>query len=195
MAKSPKILSTSFLVVFVVLLVYLLFWIFAPFLTSILWALILARLFSPLHERLASLMRGQRVLSAVLMTLAVIALIVLPVSYVTVLAVTETIHAYEVGLAWVQAGGMDQLPERLRSLPLIGTLSEEVLGKIIVAYGVLHGPTEGGTTMSQVVAGKVGGLASNMVESATNFLITFFTLFFLFRDGPRLYRTVHQALP
>ena len=195
MAKSSKILSTSFLLLFVILLLCLLFWIFAPFLTPILWALILARLFSPIHERLASLLRGKRAWSAILMTFAVMVIIVLPASYITVLAVTEAIHAYEASVDWVQAGGLDQLPERLRSLPLIGGLSQAVLGKIVVAYGVLQGSAEGGTTIGQVVASKVGGLASNLVDTTTNFLITFFTLFFLFRDSPSLYKTVHQALP
>ena len=195
MAKSPKILSTSFLVLFVILLLYLLFWIFAPFLTPILWALILARLFYPLHERLASFLGGKRAWSAILMTLAVMVLVVLPVSYVAALAVTETIHAYEVGRAWIQAGGMEQLPGRLGNLPLIGTLSQDVLGNLILAYGVLHESTEGGATMNQVVAGTVGGLAMNIIELITDFLIMLFTLFFLFRDSPSLHKTVTQALP
>src|SRR5688572_2784254 len=113
MAKSSKIFSTSFLLLFVILLLCLLFWIFAPFLTPILWALILARLFSPIHERLASLLRGKRAWSAILMTFAVMVMIVLPASYITVLAVTEAIHAYEASVDWIQAGGLDQLPERL----------------------------------------------------------------------------------
>ena len=83
MAQSVKILSTSFLVLFVVLLLYLVFAIFAPFLTPIMWSLILARLFYPVHERLARFVRGKRAISAMLMTLAVMILVVLPVSYVT----------------------------------------------------------------------------------------------------------------
>jgi predicted PurR-regulated permease PerM len=34
-----------------------------------------------------------------------------------------------------------------------------------------------------------------MVELVTDFLIMLFTLFFLFRDSPYLYKTVHDALP
>ena len=49
--------------------------------------------------------------------------------------------------------------------------------------------------MIPAVAGMVGGLAMNVVEVTTNFLITLFTLFFLFRDSPALYKTVREALP
>src|SRR5687768_18231239 len=116
MAQSVKILSTSFLVLFVVLLLYLVFAIFAPFLTPIMWSLILARLFYPVHERLARFVRGKRAISAMLMTLAVMILVVLPVSYVTVLAVNETIHAYQAVTEWIQAGGMeDRKSTRLNS--------------------------------------------------------------------------------
>ena len=195
MAQSVKILSTSFLVLFVVLLLYLVFAIFAPFLTPIMWSLILARLFYPLHERLAGFVRGKRAISAMLMTLAVMILVVLPVSYVTVLAVNETIHAYQAITEWIQAGGMEELPKRLASLPFIGTLSQSVLGNLVLAYGVLNGSSADGSTIFQTIAGTVSGLAMNMAEVATDFLITLFTLFFLFRDSPSLLKTVHEALP
>ena len=195
MLQSFKILSPTFLVLFVIILLYLLFSILAPFLTPILWALILARLFYPIHERLARLARGKRALSAMLMTLAVMVLVVLPVSYVTVLAVNETIHAYQAMMAWVQAGGLQELPKRLAQLPFIGTLSQNVLGNLVLAYGVLHSSTGDGSTIFQTIAGAVSGLAMNMVEVATDFLITLFTLFFLFRDRPSLLRTIHRALP
>lgn len=195
MAQSVKILSTSFLVLFVVLLLYLVFAIFAPFLTPIMWSLILARLFYPVHERLARFLRGKRALSAILMTLAVMILVVLPVSYVAVLAVNESIHAYQAIREWIQAGGMEELPTRLANLPFIGTLSQNVLGNLVLAYNVLRGPSADGSTMFHAIAGTVSGLAMNLAEVATDFLITLFTLFFLFRDSPSLLRTVHKALP
>jgi predicted PurR-regulated permease PerM len=195
MAQSFKVLSTTFLVLFVVALLYLLFRIFAPFLPPILWALILARLFHPVHERLARWVRGKRAVSAMLMTLAVMVLVVLPVSYLTVLAVNETIHAYQATAAWIQAGGLEELPQRLGHLPFIGTLSQNVLGNLVLAYGLLHSSAGDGSTIFQTIAGAVSGFAMNVVEVATDFLIMLFTLFFLFRDSPSLLRTVHQAMP
>jgi predicted PurR-regulated permease PerM len=195
MAQSLKVLSTSLLVLFVLVLLYLLFRIFAPFLTPIMWALILTRLFQPMHERLARSVRGRRALSAMLMTLAVMILVVLPVSYITGLAVNETIHAYQATMEWVQAGGLEDLPKQLAKLPFVGTLSQSVLGNLVLAYGVLHGPAGDGSTVFQTIASTVSGLAMNVVEVVTDFLIMLFALFFFFRDSPSLVRTVHQALP
>ena len=49
-----------------ILLLYQLALIFAPFWTPIVWAMLLARLFCPLYQRLMRLMRGQVTLSAAL---------------------------------------------------------------------------------------------------------------------------------
>ena len=89
---SPQVLSTAFLVL-CFLVLYQLALIFAPFFTPILWALILARLFYPLYEYFVRVSRGQTTLSAALSTLAVTFIAVLPVAYLTFLAITETIHA------------------------------------------------------------------------------------------------------
>ena len=68
-------------------------------------------------------------------------------------------------------------------------------GNLVLAYGVLNGSSADGSTIFQTIAGTVSGLAMNMAEVATDFLITLFTLFFLFRDSPSLLKTVHKALP
>ena len=48
--------------------------------------------------------------SACIMTLGVMALVVMPVSYVTVLGITEAIHLYEGGMEWFRSGGLERLP-------------------------------------------------------------------------------------
>jgi predicted PurR-regulated permease PerM len=90
---------------------------------------------------------------------------------------------------------MEKLPERLQSLPFVGTLSQTILGNLVLAYGLLGGSAGDGSTVFQTIAGTVSGFAMNLVEVGTDFLIMLFTLFFLFRDSPSLLRTVRQALP
>jgi predicted PurR-regulated permease PerM len=192
---SPQVLSAAFLVL-CALLLYVLFLIFAPFLTPILWALILVRLFYPLNQRLMRLMRGRATLSAALSTLAVTFLAVLPVAYLAFLAVTETIHAYQDAMAWVQSGGLKRLPDLVARLPVIGNLSQELLGRFVLAYGDLQGSLlEGGKAVSGVLLNGVGGLAKNALDLIADFFIMLFTLFFLFRDGHRLYDTFYDVLP
>jgi predicted PurR-regulated permease PerM len=81
-------------------------------------------------------------------------------------------------------------------LPLIGHISQELLGRFVLAYGDLQGSLlEGGKTVSAVLLTGVGGLAKNTLELITDFFIMLFTLFFLFRDGRRLYGAFYEALP
>lgn len=194
MDTSPPALSTTFLVLFSVLLVFLCCWIFWPFLTPIAWALILWRLFSVPHEWLASVLKGRRAVSATMMTLGVMTLVVLPLSYTSAVAASELLHVYDVGKAWVDAGGLAELPERVAQLPLLGSVSQEFLGKLIGAYGPVEIPAEG-STLGKTVAGTMGEVAQKIAEGVTTFLMTLFTLFFLFRDSPALSKAVSEALP
>ena len=161
---SPQVLSTAFLIL-CTLVLYQLALIFAPFFTPILWALILARLFYPLYQYLLRLLRGQVTLSALLSTLAVTFLAVLPVAYVAFLAITETIHAYQTAMTWLQNGGLKELPATLSGLPFIGNISQELLGRFVLAYGDLQGSLlEGGKAVSAVLLTGVSGLAKNTFD-------------------------------
>lgn len=192
---SPQVLSTAFLIL-CSLVLYQLAVIFAPFFTPILWALILARLFYPLYEYLSRLLRGQTTLSAALSTLAVTLIAVLPVAYLAFLAITETIHAYQAGMTWVESGGLKRLPAAVSGLPFIGNISQELVGRFVLAYGDLQGSLlEGGKAVSAVLLTGVSGLAKNTFELITDFFIMLFTLFFFFRDGHRLYDVFYDAVP
>jgi predicted PurR-regulated permease PerM len=192
---SPQVLSTAFLVL-CTLLLYQLALIFAPFFTPILWALILARLFYPLYQYLLRVLRGQVTVSAFLSTLVVTFLAVLPVAYVAFLAITETIHAYQAAMTWLQNGGLKQLPAAVSALPFIGNISQELLGRFVLAYGDLQGSLlEGGKAVSAVLLTGVSGLAKNTFDLITDFFIMLFTLFFFFRDGQRLYDIFYDAVP
>jgi predicted PurR-regulated permease PerM len=166
---SPQVLSTAFLVL-CSLLLYQLALIFAPFFTPIVLALILARLFYPVYRYLMGLLRGRATIAAALSTLTVTLVAVLPVAY----------------LAFTVVAG----------LPLIGNISQNVLGQFIVAYGDLQGSLlEGGKAVSGVLLTGAGGLARNTFELISDFFIMLFTLFFFFRDGHRLYEALYDAIP
>src|SRR5690349_7942049 len=192
---SPQALSTAFLVL-CFLVLYQLTLIFAPFFTPILWALILARMFYPLYRSLFRLTAGHATVSAAVSTLTVTFVAVLPVAYLLFLVITETIRAYQAGMMWVEGGGLKRLPTLVSGLPLIGTISQEVLGRFVVAYGDVQGSLlEGGKAVSAALLTGVSGLARNTFELVTDFLIMLFTLFFFFRDGQRLFDAFYRAVP
>ena len=192
---SPQVLSAAFLLL-CSLLLYVLALIFAPFMTPILWAMILVRLFYPLYQCLTRKLGDRTTVSAALSTLSVMLLAVLPVAYLVFLVVTETLNAYQLSINWVQEGGLQRLPDLVARLPLIGNVSQELLGRLVLAYADLQpNLVEGGKAVSGVLLSGVGGLATNAMDLVMDFFVILFTLFFLFRDGHKLYRAFYEALP
>ena len=158
--------------------------------------MILVRLFYPLYQHLTRILGNRTTVSAALSTLSVTLVAVLPVAYLVFLVITETIHAYQLAMTWVQEGGLERLPGLVAKLPLIGTLSQELLGQFVVTYKDLQGSLlAGGKAVSGVLLTSVGGLAKNTLDLVMNFFVILFTLFFLFRDGHRLHRAFYEALP
>jgi predicted PurR-regulated permease PerM len=185
----------SFLILFVLLL-YQFGLILSPFFMPIMWAVILARLTYPMYERLRRWSRGRENLSAALMTLAIVFVAILPAVYLVTLGIQEAIAAYQRATEWIQGGGLKRLPELLLHIPVIGEFSQELIGRAVVTIGDLQGSiVEGGKTVSGFLLAQMGNIAKNTLEFVTDFLLMLFTLFFLLRDGHRLYDILYQAIP
>ena len=190
-----QIFSLSFIALFILLL-YQLGQIFSPFLMPILWAAILAKLAYPAYQRLHQHLGKRENLASAIMTLAVLVLAVAPAAYVIVLLIQESISAYEQIAEWVQTGGVKRAAEYISYLPVIGKRSQEWLGRLIVSHKEFEGSIlEGGKAVSGFLLAQAGGIAKNAVAFLTDFLVMLFTLFFLFRDGDRMYERFFRAVP
>ena len=90
---------SAFFVVLLVLL-YQIAIILAPFLVPVLWAVIIARMSNTLYLKLVHLLRGRETLAAVLLTFATMLLVVFPIVSLTFLLVQETAIAYRNVEGW-----------------------------------------------------------------------------------------------
>jgi hypothetical protein len=88
-----QLFVSAFFVVLLVLL-YQIAIIFAPFLVPVLWAVIIARMSNTLYLRLVHLLRGRDTLAAGLLTFATMFLVVFPIVSLTFLLVQETAIAF-----------------------------------------------------------------------------------------------------
>ena len=75
-------------------LLLLAFTVLQPFIVPVIWAVILAYVTWPAHERLVRLFRGQRGPAALVMTILLATLIIAPIVWLVVLVQTEVVHAY-----------------------------------------------------------------------------------------------------
>jgi predicted PurR-regulated permease PerM len=187
--------SAAFLFIFIVLIIELGV-VIGSFLPTILWAMILAQLANPIYVKVLHRLGGRETPAALLLTLGVMALAVTPALYVVIVGLEEGLAAYKDFAAWIQAGGLQTVGESLSALPIIGRLSQPLMGQLIVSNGTVElSLLEGSKWVSSYLATQAGDLAKNGLLFATHFLILFLTLFFLFRDGRRLYSRLAHALP
>lgn len=156
--QSRRLVDVYIRVGLVVVLVLLCYLIFAPFLTMMLWALILAITIYPLHQKLATLMGGKQGLAATLIVLLACGVIVTPTVMLAsqfgdsvhslvnsvrddtlqIPVPPETVAAWpvignKVYAVWSQAH--NDLPALVKSMqPKIGELATKALG-IVAALG------------------------------------------------------------
>lgn len=170
--------------------------IFRPFLLPVLWALILAHLVMPLHVRLTGLLGGRASASAALLTAAIMALGVVPVAVLSLMLVREAGGAYAAMDEWIQAGGVQRLMAELRAGSVAGIGIPAPLARAALEEDKLEAfLLQSAKSLSEFVMEEVAGFVTNAFRLGADFLVMIFTLFFLFRDGPRLYESVYRVIP
>ena len=168
------------------LLGYVVFLIFEPFLVPLTWSAVLAIFFYPVHERLTKRMRPN--FAALLSTLGVTLLLIVPtlvvLSYTAKQAIDATARLQSVLLnpesempAEVVAKVRAQLPEAWQTTDFSEPLRQ------------------GAERVAAFLAGKFGALLKNLVSFFVALFILVFALFFMFRDGPGVVRGVTHLFP
>jgi predicted PurR-regulated permease PerM len=190
-----QLFIAGFFVVLLVLL-YQIAVVFRPFLMPFLWAIILAHVTFPLHQRLSSALGHREGLSAGILTLAIIALVIVPLVLLIIQLIEEAGGVYVAAKEWIEAGGLKRLPVDLSTLPLIGAYIQPILGRLVVSQGDLGAALlQNVKALSGFFVGQLAGFATNVFLLIMNFLVMVFTLFFLFKDGERLYRNLYEVVP
>jgi predicted PurR-regulated permease PerM len=188
-----------FTVVFFALLALLLYQIgliLQPFLFPAIWAALLAHWVFPLHRRLTALMRGRDTLSAGCLTVGVLTVVVVPVVLMSVVLVREAVAVEQIIHEWIVAGGVQQLPERLATVPVVGNwLRSLVSGGGGQPASMEDSVVSGAKWLSQFLVSQMGDLLKNAVVLISNFFIMLMVLFFLFKDGERWMDSLYALIP
>ena len=160
-----------------------------PFVNVILWATVLAVVFYPLHQRIRARV-GSPAGAAILSTLLVIVLILLPASFITIAVVRELAGAADNLQAGVQKmsnattiPGLGWVIERTRGYVTIDPVEAQ---KFVAERLQVWGAALAASTLV-VVGGAVGAVVQ--------MVLVVFTLFYMFRDGENIRRSVYDILP
>ncbi len=189
---NNKRTTIIFLSVLLVIVLALTFVITQSFLRPIAFAIILAVVFYPLHERLLRWNKGRAGSSALLSTLLLILLFAVPSFIIAVLAANEALAAaHYLGRRSAAEGGFSSMVMTLADRPLryVGhwvDLSKYDLNAMVSAN-------------AQKVSVWLVGFGANVLSGIARFvvdaLITFVVVFFLFRDGVQWAYRAGMVLP
>lgn len=191
--EGPVYTSNRALQVLLVAVTLALGWVLLPFYGTILWAGIIALLFSPLHRWLLRRLNYRRTLAALLTLTIAVVMVMVPFVLLSAALAREAMQVYEAVQSgeWNPAryfkGLFDALPAPLHSLlDRIGLTNFAALQRQLTA-AVAQG--------SQFVATRAVGIGQDTVEFVAALFITTYIAFYLIRDGEALARTARQALP
>lgn len=183
-----------FAIVFFVLFIFLFYQMsqmLAPFVSALIWGVLLTFALYPLHKRILRLLNGREAVAAFVMTLLTMLLVILPAVALLALIATQAASMYDWVSAGVQSGRLVQLwndyasaiAQKIQSLP--GLSHIDLQGMLIKGLG----------DVSSSLAGQVGLLLKNTLILALDILVLLIALFFFFRDGESYYRTATELLP
>jgi predicted PurR-regulated permease PerM len=172
----------------VALILWLAYRVVEPFLVEIGWALVLAICLDPVRTRLEGRLGPTR--TALVLTLLVVVLLVLPVIFVGTTLMVEgstavaylgdQLHAGSGPSAWLHQG-WQWLRNKAPGLPP----EDEVIAKITSSIGAA----------AQFVAGSAGGVVKGVASFFFSLTITLVLLFFLIRDWDTVHGGLGRVLP
>jgi predicted PurR-regulated permease PerM len=170
----------------IILLAYLIYLLFEPFLAPLAWSAIFAAFFFPRYKQLER--RLGKTSAATLCTIAVTLIIVVPFVMIAIAFIqqaAQTIGQIDIGansskgLARVQRGWLWAQQQRWGQN--IGSFEEAMKTAT--------------TWLAGVVTAGAGALLRNIAGTIVDLVIMIFALFFFFRDGDTLMKRVRRVLP
>ena len=161
-----------------------------PFIVPVAWAVIIAYATWPLHRRLQQRMPHRPGVAALLMSLLLSAAVILPALWLGSLLRNELGLAIAAITTEIRHGTL-ALPEFVRNLPWIGDDLQQMLDELT------HDPEIFRAQLTDWVrqgADQVVALIGDVGRNAAKLGFALITVFFLYRDGERLLKQVHQVL-
>ena len=190
----------QFFLVFIFFLLLLSFYwlyrILSPFLTSILWAILMAIVFYPLFRRLQRLLKKREILCAMTMTVLVTLVIVLPFSLLAISLANEVVGAYHWVEEMLQTGRLQTYLDQIKEIPFFQRLWDKLYHYEDISQTHL---TDFLLKNLQQVSTFLFNQTSKIIKGLSTFVIGFFftllSLYYLFKDGAHLFERLKDVIP
>ena len=176
--------------------IYLLYQILSPFLSSIIWAILLAMIFYPLFQKLQRLLKKKEFLSALIMTLLVLIVIVLPFTLLMVSLASEVVDGYHQMEEMIKTGQLQAYLERMKEIPILKWILAR-LGQYIDLSQMDPLPLllKNLKQISTFIFNQTTILLKGFSTFIAGFFFTLLSLYYLFKDGSRFFNGLKEIIP
>jgi len=185
-----------FTIFLTLLSVYLLYQILSPFLPSILWAIFLAIAFYPVFKKLQHLLKKRGTLSAGIMTLFVLSVIVLPSSLLMASLAVEVVEVYHQVEEMIKTGQLQAHMERISEIPIFKWVLMRLNRSLDLSQ---KEPLDFLLKNLQQISTFLFNQTTKIIKGLSTFVIGFFftllSLYYLFKDGDRLFERLKEVIP
>jgi predicted PurR-regulated permease PerM len=159
------------------------------FVIPVAWAIILTYISWPLHLRLKSLTKGHDTISALLMTIMLLAALVIPFISIIASLEAEAVEFYR-GLI-ENLSQKPALPDFIARIPYFGRDLQRLLSQFVEQPDLLRSRM---APLLQSFSGEFVKMLGDVGYNAIKLVLTLLTVFFLYRDGHQIIREVRHVL-
>ncbi len=180
---------------FLALMAYELYVLLTPFITPLLWAILLAFLAHPLLIELDHLVR-RRSLSAVIITLGVALGVILPAIWISGRLASEAQTLYAQVSTMLSGGGLGRARDWMLHSDFIQAINRRLAPRgIRIEDEIPKHFAAAAQVISEYVAHNVTSAARNVATVVVDFGIILLIFFYLLRDGESYYNSLRDLTP
>lgn len=184
-----------FFIALLIFVIYEIVLIFSPFAKPIFWSAILGFGFFPLYERLRKSLKPRETLAAILMTFIIFLLVIPPFVFLVVTIAREAIEFYQSASTYIQEGNLENLIERIRSLPFIQKIETGVFQWEPLKQNAREWILNSTKAVGNFTAAQAGTITKNVFVLSFQVLMMTFLLFVFLKDGEKIYRFIYDIAP
>jgi predicted PurR-regulated permease PerM len=164
-------------------------WVLAPFLTSIVWAAILAYVSWPAYRAVRKPFGRSATAAAMVMILLVTCVLLIPLIWLLLLLRTELLGSFKpITASLVQ--GAHVVAEGVRGIPWLGDLLQEQFNRYLADPSIL---VRESLSLLQTWLGALASVLGGLGRNLAKVLLTLLLLFFFYRDGDTIARELGRA--
>jgi predicted PurR-regulated permease PerM len=192
-----------FFLLAILVVIGLFFWVISPFFNILIYAALIAVIFTPMHNWISKRCGKFRSLAAFLSTAVVVLMFWIPMTLFGILLAQEAVSAYQLLVEKLAVVNLDFLNlQRLNELPWIG----EPLQNFSVKYGfqdffasieidLYTLIQDAGEALSTFIVNQTGAIVFSLGTTVMYSFILTLTVFFFFRDGDDVIDFIKEISP